>query len=114
MAEQIRIRRQVRRFLAYLAGLDNQVMADHLSTRLVSDHLRDLIGDDALPACIDTFRQRFITPGNDVDLANWDTVLRLQLIMIQFMLLGLFEDPVSAPPNATEGEQTSDSDADHQ
>ena len=114
MAEQERIRGQVRRFLAYLADLDNQVMAGYLSVRVVADILREWIGNEALQVCIDTFHQRFITPGNAVNLNDERSVLRLQQIMMEFMLRGLFEDPVSAAPNATEGEQTSDSDADHQ
>jgi hypothetical protein len=108
-AERERIRGQVRQFLAYLADLDNQVMIDHLSARVVSDILRELIGTEALQVCIDTFRQRFITPGNDVDLADWPTVQRLQMIMTTFNLRGLYDDPVTA---AAEGELTSDSDAD--
>mmetsp|Transcript_1070 Transcript_1070/g.2951 ORF Transcript_1070/g.2951 Transcript_1070/m.2951 type:complete len:154 (-) Transcript_1070:539-1000(-) len=97
--EQQRIRGQVGRFLAYLAGLDNQVMELHLSVRVVADILREWIGNETLQVCIDTFSQRFITPGNDVDLDD-EALIRLQQIMMEFMLRDLFEDPVSASPNA--------------
>ena len=84
-------------------------MANHLSVRVVSDILRELIGTEALQVCIVTFRQRFITPGNHVDLADWPTVQRLQTIMTTLNLKGLYDDPVTA---AAERELTSDSDAD--
>ena len=80
-AERERIRGQVRQFLTHLAGLDNQVMADHLSVRVVSDILRELIGTEALQVCIDTFRQRFITPGNDVDLGPVVSKIALQYLI---------------------------------
>ncbi|CAB9514079.1 expressed unknown protein [Seminavis robusta] len=62
--------------------------------RVVAGILEEWIGQETLQDCIDAFRQRFITPGNNVDLADWDTVQRLQQIMIQFMVKNLFEDPV--------------------
>jgi len=83
------------------------VLGDQLSSDEVAPTLRQLIGGDRDLQV--RFRQRFITPGNDVDLADWPTVQRLQIIMTTFVLHGLYDDPVSA---ATEGELTSDSDAD--
>ena len=37
---------------------------------------------------------------------EWEVVLNLQIMMIQFVIGGLYDDPVSA---ATDGEHTSDS-----
>ncbi|CAB9508288.1 expressed unknown protein [Seminavis robusta] len=102
-AERERIRGQVRRFLGYLANLDAKVLGDHLSLDEVVPTLRRLIGGDQDDQDQDMFRQRFITPGNDVDLADWDTVRRLQIIMTTLSLNGLYDDPVAA---AAEGELT--------
>ena len=98
-AERDRIREQVRRFLGYLANLDAGVLRDHLSLAEVVPTLRQLIGGDRDDQDQDMFRQRFITPGNDVDLADWDTVQRMQIIMITFTLNGLYDDPVTAHPD---------------
>ena len=106
-AERERIRGQVRQFLAYLADMDNTVLGDQLLLDEVAPTLRQLLGGDQ--DLQDRFRRRFITPGNDVDLAEWPTVQRLQIIMTTFVLHGLYDDPVSA---GAEGEVTSDSDTD--
>ncbi|KAG7363368.1 hypothetical protein IV203_026728 [Nitzschia inconspicua] len=106
-AERERIRGQVRQFLAYLADMDNAVLGEHLLLDEVAPNLRQLLGGDQDLQV--SFRRRFITPGNDVDLAEWRTVQRLQIIMTTFVLHGLYDDSISA---AAEGEVTSDSDTD--
>ncbi|KAG7340801.1 hypothetical protein IV203_024344 [Nitzschia inconspicua] len=103
-AERERIRGQVRHFLASLADMDNAILGDQLLLDEVEPNLRQLLGGDQDLQV--RFRRRFITPGNDVDLAEWRTVQRLQIIMTTFVLHGLYDDPVSA---AAEGEVTSDS-----
>jgi hypothetical protein len=97
MAEQERIRGQVREFLAYLSNLEDNVMADHLkSLPIVVTTLQQLIGDSDLDVCISSFCQRFVTPGHAaVDLTNWNTVRRLQNIMGEFAVAGFYEDPAS-------------------
>lgn len=98
-AERERIRGQVRQFLTYLAGIDDEVLGDHLSLDEVVPTFRQLIGgeNDAQVG----FRQRFIAPGNDIDLASWPTVQRLQIIMTTFVLHGLYDDPASAAAEET-------------
>ena len=106
-AEREGIRGQVRQFLAYLASIDATVLEDHLLSEEVAPTVRQLIGGDQNLQV--RFRQRFIAPGNDVDLADWPTAQRLQIIMTVFVLHGLYDDPVSA---AAKGEVTSDCDTD--
>ena len=84
-------------------------MGDYLSVEIVAMILRELFGNQDLQVCIDTFRQRFITPGNQVDLTDWRTVQWLQTMMTTLDWKGLYDDPVTA---AAEGELTSDSDTD--
>ena len=86
-AERERIRGQVHQFLEYLAGVDNQIVRDHLgSLETVAATLRQMMGNQDLQVCIDMFCQRFITPGNDVEIAEWHTVRMLQFIMMAFIL----------------------------
>ena len=116
MAEQARIRGQVRNFLRYLSGIDDQILRDHLiSTRFVAAVLLGMYGDEHeqdLATCIDRFVRNFVVvdhANNGADLNDWEVVLNLQTIMIQFVIRGLYDDPVSAAPNAADGELTSDS-----
>jgi len=56
---------------------------------------------------ISSFINDFVSPGNQWDLKDLTTLRRLQVMMVEFNLAGLYDDPAAAPPNATDAQLTS-------
>lgn len=111
MAEQARIRVQVRQFLAHLADLGNQNVRDHFDSLrgTLEGTLRQMHGEHDFRVCVESFIETFLNPGNAADLDDWQTVRSLQFIMMAFILNGLYQDPVAAAPDVGEAELTSGS-----
>lgn len=112
----MRIRRQVRDFLAYLAALGTQNARDRLDSLEpnTGPTLREMYGqDNTILFCIDAFITAFVSPGNDRDVEDWETVLNIQRLMMAFMLANLYQDPVLAEPANDGVELTSSSSEEH-
>ena len=110
--ERVRIRRQVRDFLAYLAALGARNTRDHLESleATTGPTLLEMYGrENNILFCINAFVTAFVSPGNDMGVEDWETVLKIQRLMMAFMLANLYQDPVLAEPAIDGVELTSSS-----